>query len=69
MLQSMDLTEHLDQFTEEIETRYVAAGLLMVIGLALISGTQLSQASADSDRINVNLTVDYRNSVDSEIVT
>ena len=68
MLQSMDLTEHLDQFTEEIEIRYVAAGLLMVIGLALISGTQLSQASADGDRINVNLTVDYRNSVDSEIV-
>jgi hypothetical protein len=65
----MDLTEHLDRFTKEIEIRYVAAGLLMVIGLALISGTQLSQASADGDQINVNLTVDYRDSVDSQIVS
>lgn len=65
----MDLTEHLDRFTEEIEIRYVAAGLLMVIGLALISGTQLSQASADGDQIQVNLTVDYRDSIDSQIVS
>jgi hypothetical protein len=65
----MDLTEHLDRFTEKIEIRYVAAGLLIVIGLALISGTQLSQASADGDQIQVNLTVDYRDSIDSQIVS
>lgn len=64
----MDLTKRLDQFTEEIEIRYVAAGLLIVLGLALISGTQLSQESAEGDQIQVNLTVDYRNSVDSQII-
>lgn len=64
----MDLTERLDQFTEEIEIKYVAAGLLIILGLGLMAGAQLSQSSVDSDQIQVNLTVDYRDSVDSRMV-
>lgn len=64
----MDLTERLDRFTEEIEIRYVAAGLLVVLGLALMAGAQLSKTSGDGGQIEVNLTVDYRDSVDSQII-
>lgn len=65
----MDLTERLEKFTEEIEIRYIAAGLLIVLGLALIAGTQLSEAPESSgEGIQVNLTVDYRDSVDSRMI-
>ncbi|MFB6174613.1 MAG: DUF4430 domain-containing protein [Candidatus Nanohalobium sp.] len=63
----MDLTERLDQFTDEIKLKYVGAGLLVVVGLALIAGAQLTQ-TPDGNQIQVNLTVDYGNSVDSKIV-
>lgn len=64
----MDLTERLDRFTEEIEIRYVAAGLLMILGLALMAGAQLAQSPGGGDQIQVNLTVDYNDSIDSQII-
>ena len=68
MLQSMDLTERLERFTEEVEIRYVAAGLLIVLGLGLIAGAQLFDSPESDDQIRVNLTVDYRDSIDSTMV-
>lgn len=64
----MDLTERLDQFTEEIELKYVGAGLLVVLGLALIAGAQLTQ-TPQGNQVDVNLTVDYGDSIDSRIVS
>lgn len=64
----MDLTERLDRFTDEIELKYVGAGLLVVIGLALMAGAQLTQTS-EGNQVDVNLTVDYGDSIDSRIVS
>jgi len=65
----MDLTERLEKFTEEIEIRYIAAGFLIVLGLALIAGAELSGTPESSDnQIQVNLTVDYRDSIDSQMI-
>jgi hypothetical protein len=64
----MDLKERLDRFTEEIEIRYVAAGLLIILGLGLMAGAQLGQ-TPDGNQVDVNLTVDYRSSSDSQIVS
>jgi len=64
----MDLTESLDQFTEEIEVKYIAAGFFIILGLVVLAGSQLAQSPSTGDQIEVNLTVDYRDSVESQIV-
>lgn len=82
----MDLTERLGRFTENVEIRYVAAGLLVVIGLALIAGAQLGPESPEDaapsgndsaspgnitsvTALQVNLTLNYSDSIESEVVT
>lgn len=80
----MDLKERLDRFTENTQVRYIAAGLLMVLGLALIAGGQLGVKSPASENpadnssglgdvpsvtaLQINLTLDYSDSVESDVV-
>lgn len=76
----MDLTERLDRFTENTQVRYIAAGLLIVVGLVLIAGAEIGQEKrlepgnhsiSDDGLLNaleVNLTLNYGDSVDSDVI-
>ncbi len=75
----MDLTERLDQFTEQVNLRYVAAGLFMALGLVAVSAGQLTgggevEASGPSDgsgeaSLSVDLSIDYGNATESSSVS
>lgn len=77
----MELKENLDQFTEDLNLRYVAAGLLIVLGLALIAGAELGPIKTDSPEnhsgpdnetaltaLEINLTLNYSDSIESDIL-
>ena len=65
----MDLKQSLGRFTEEIEIRYIAAGVFILLGLGLIMASQpQAPGSQGEGQISVNLTVDFRDSVDSNMV-
>lgn len=77
----MELKENLDRFTEDLNIRYVAAGLLIVLGLVLIAGAELGPGEqtdspgnfSEDDNgtlkaLQVNLTLNYSDSVESEIL-
>lgn len=64
----MELTGHFRKLIAELETRYVAAGVVMLVALLVLSQSPSLQPETD-EQLSISLTVDYGDSVDTSIVS